>query len=75
VEYNRRAIIEGLRAGRLTTEIGSLDVQDQPFMMLWQNIYIYALEKSNEGSSRVSEEELERTHHEDLRNSLKGFKR
>jgi len=34
-EYNRRAaIIEGLRAGRSETEIGSLDIRDQSFMML-----------------------------------------
>ena len=33
--YNRRAvIIEGFRAGRLTTEIGSLNIRDQP---LWRD--------------------------------------
>jgi len=41
-EYNRRvAIIKGLHAGRSQTEIiRFLNIRDQPFMTLWQNIVL-----------------------------------
>jgi len=56
-EYNRRtAINKGLRVGRSPTEIIQFfDIQDQPFMTLWQNI---VLQQSNKSSSTLARKRI-----------------
>jgi len=60
-EYNRRiAIIEGLRAGRSSTEIIRF-FGDQPFMTLWQNIVLQNNQTKVPARKNYSKERTART--------------